>query len=246
MKITRLLSTASFATILTAFCLTSVNAALFVEEFDGTFNYEADGDGVAGDWVDFNGGTRIIGATVGSTAFTEGYTTAAGANNESVLQGVVNHGDPQVRTNGSFSTNWATINLADITTITLRLRIDMNKDGLFNDALAAGNFNVFWGSAAYDTPGAANPAAGSYNNSLGDPTTLAADGAGNFYLATWSGLDLGTGTLESLRIDVRDGGTAAERIGTPFELDRLEVIPEPSSALLLLTGAGTMLLRRRR
>lgn len=229
-------------------------ATIYIDEFDGVTNaYFASPDaaGSSSGWVDFEAGAtntagRITSTTVGTVAFSEGFVSGVtGASGGSVLQGVSNGNDPQVRSQfGSPIVG----NLADVTTITLRLRIDVNKDGIFNDALSPTSFSLYYGESSYVSPGAQNATGGV--NRLLIFTTLVAQGSDFFYVATYSGLDLTnggaiTGGLASLRIDPTNGSGGN---GSPFEIDRLTVVsvPEPTGASILLSGLVVLLVRRRR
>jgi hypothetical protein len=157
---------------------------------------------------------------------------------------VSNNNDPQIRSQFGSA---IVANLANVTTITLRLRIDLDKDGVFNDALAPTDFSLFYGENTYVSPGAQNATSG-VNRSL-VATSLVANGD-FFYLATYSGLDLTnsgaiSGGLASLRIDPTNGATGN---GAPFQIDRLTVVsvPEPASTSLLMSGLALLLIRRRR
>lgn len=219
------LSLASLVLILAAAPLSATTIAYF-EEFDGNTNgYNPDsttanlGDD---DWVDF--ANRI------STNFSgfEGYTTAVGGV-ESVLTGGSNSNDPQIRADFGFG-----IDKSTVTQFALRIRADVDQNGTYDDSLAAGEFNVFWGTDQYVHPGAQNGNS-QLNFNLGAPSSLVAQTNG-WHLATWDipsgGLTAGTGTnLDSVRIDPTNSPAGN---GDSFELDyfTISVIPEPTTFVL--------------
>lgn len=199
----------------------SYGATLFVEEFDGNTNgYNSDSTTAAAgdnDWVDFS--NRMT---------SDSYAVASGGT-ESVLASTSASNDPQVRSDFALG-----LNKASIESFELRLRIDKDGANGYDDTLANGDFNVFWGSTAYVNPGAGNIA--DTNINLGNPTTLVDQGDG-WHLATWTipagGLTAGANpNLVSLRIDPVNGPAGN---GDSFEIDYLRIsgVPEPSSTTLL-------------
>ena len=132
---------------------------LVLEEFDGNnLGYNVNSaTAVSGDWdwVDF--GNRL---TTSDISGIEGYTTAG--TGESVLAGASGGGqnDPQIRSD--FSIGFA--DAGDITNISVRIRVDLNDNGIFDDTLAESNVDLAFGNATYDVPGAGNTAnAGNQN-----------------------------------------------------------------------------------
>lgn len=211
---------------------TAYGAVLFTEDFDGNTNgYNTSSTtALAGDndWVDF--ANRITG---------DSYTTAAGGT-ESVLTGISNGNDPQIRTDFELG-----INKSSVESFSLRIRIDKDQANGYDDALEDGDFFVFWGSTAYVNPGATN--IGDTNFNLGDATTLTAQSNG-WYLATWEipsgGLTAGANpNVQSIRIDPTNLAP-----GDSFEIDSFTItgVPEPSSTSLIALCALSLGLRRRR
>lgn len=222
--------------------LNSLGAVLFTEQFDGNgADYNVNSTtALAGenDWVDFS--NRITVSDIGGV---EGYTTAAGGT-ETVLAGSSNSNDPQIRNDFSIG-----IAKADITGFTLRIRIDNDDNGAFDDALVATNFDLFWGANAYGNPGATNNSDTNTNAGLAATPTLTAQTNG-WYLVDWAfaagTLTAGTDTnLNSIRIDPTNSPAGS---GDSFEIDYFTIVgvPEPGSSTLVALGALTVCLRRRR
>jgi len=223
---------------LIALAWTAMNAGaitLFNEEFDGTVGYNvSSATALVGDndWVDFS--DRLTASAVGLGGI-EGYATAFGGT-ETVLTGAPRAGqnDPQIRSDFEPGFDKTLVNGLE-----LRLRIDLNLNGTYDDTLTAANFNVYWGTQAYATPGAVNGPS-QLNFNFGSPTAITAQGEG-WYLATWTitpgSLTQGTNgvTVRSLRVDPVNNVP-----GASYELDYLRVtaVPEPGVAALILLGIG--------
>lgn len=207
-------------------------AVLFIEEFDGNTNgYNANsttalvGDN---DWVDFS--NRIN---------SDSYTTASGGT-ESVLAGISNSNDPQVRADFALG-----IDKSSVQSFALRIRIDKDNTNGYDDTLVNTDFTVLWGSTAYVNPGATN--IGDTNFDLGNPTSLVAESDG-WHLATWEiplgGLTAGANpNVQSIRIDPTN---LADGNGDSFEIDHFTItgVPEPSSTSLIAICALSLSLRR--
>ena len=129
-------------------------AVLFHEDFDGTipyiatpatnpktpgpYSYEVDGKSIGRDsWLDFR--NRARGGQVGERQIEEGYAISDTTRRETVLAGIVNHADTQI---------WATFlkdlfpDFSLVKTVTVRLRTDKNRDGVFNDTLLGNDITV--------------------------------------------------------------------------------------------------------
>jgi hypothetical protein len=227
------------ATVLVVTSATQAST-VFSEEFDGTIGYNSDSTtAVIGDndWVDF--ANRITTDFNGS----EGYATASGGGSETVLAGAAGNNDPQVRSDFEPGFDKTLVDGLE-----LRLRVDVDNNSAYDDALVAANLSVFWGTSPYATPGAANQTApnNQYNFNFGAPTTLVPESDG-WHVATWvltpGSLTQGVGdTVRSLRIDPVNGIT-----GASFELDyfRVSAVPEPSALALLGIGGALALVARR-
>ena len=230
----------------------SVDAAIltYFEDFDGNTNgyNPAAPTALLGDedWVDFHGNpanptNRIAASAIGTAV--EGYTTAS--TGETVLAGASVSNDPQIRSDFGFG-----IDKTLIEEIEIRIRIDNDQSGTFDDTLAGTEFTVFAGTIPHNNPGAFPNVA---INNLGAPTSLVAQADG-WHVATWDNvaatLSGGAGgadpTLEALRIDPTNLATGN---GDSFEIDYLSIttaVPEPTSILLGCAGLfGVCLVRRR-
>lgn len=198
--------------------LASVNlihaqTVIYQEEFDGNGNgYNPDAaTAMVGDddWVDF--GDRFSANFSGN----EGYFTALGGS-ETVLTGSATSGDPQLRTDFS-----PAIDKTRVGRIEVRARIDVDQNGIYDDALTLARLSLFWGTGGYANPGAANgnPQTTFTNISSANQLVAQADG---WYLFIWNdagGLSGGSGnTINSFRFD-----TVNDLPGSSFEVDYLRI-----------------------
>jgi hypothetical protein len=202
-------------TILAAmtFCL-SAQTVLFEEQFDGTIGYNPDSATAVGgdnDWVDFS--NRLTNPFSGS----EGYATAVGGS-ETVLTGEPTHNDPQIRSDFNVGLNKLLVGQA-----VMRIRADMNDDGIYNasDALTAADVSAFYTLAPFTSPGATSLAGSGVSPvSFGTPTiTTEANG---WHVFTWpdlGGIITGTGsTVGGLRLDPLNN-----KIGISYEIDYFRI-----------------------
>lgn len=210
---------------------------LLNEQFDGTGKaFTTDSASSGGDeWVDFS--NRFGASTIAPAV--EGYTTAS--TGESVLAGgaSVGQNDPQIRSDFAVS-------LTDITKVVIRLRADVNKDGVFNDVLTEGNTDFFFGNLQYLNPGAGNTAnAGNRNfatDAVFDGGTITVE-ANGWHIFTYVVSGSPLGSLNSLRIDPINNTNPVS-----FEVDYLKIegIPEPATlGMVTLFGGGMLWIRRR-
>jgi len=212
---------------------------LFLEEFDGNnkgYNVNSATAVSGGDWVDF--GNRL---TTSDISGIEGYTTAG--TGESVLAGASGAGqnDPQIRSD--FSIGFA--DAGDITSISVRIRVDLNDNGVFDDTLAESNVDLAFGNFTYVVPGAGNtPNAGNQNfNGLAGFTSTKIDEANGWTIFSYTCAVDRLGSLRSLRLDPVNNGP-----GASYEVDYISIqgIPEPSTlGLVGIAGMGLILVRRR-
>lgn len=210
----------------------ALSAVLYEEQFDGNTNgFNPDSTtALAGDneWVDFS--NRIA---------SDSYTTAT-LGTESVLAGVSNSNDPQIRSDFGLG-----ISKADVRSIVFRIRVDADQNGIYDDALSATTALFFFGTSSYLNPGALN--SGDTNISPGTPSlTAQSNGWTLFTYDLPAGITAGGNpTIESLRLDPTN---AASGNGDSFEVDFIQIngVPEPSSFALLVFGALSLGLRRTR
>mgnify|MGYP001571741790 CR=1 FL=1 len=213
---------------------------LFLEEFDGNnkgYNVNSATAVSGGDWVDF--GNRIAASDIGTSI--EGYTTAG--TGESVLAGASGAGqnDPQIRSD--FSIGFA--DAGDITSISVRIRVDLNDNGIFDDTLAESNVDLAFGNATYVVPKAGNTAnAGNQNfDGLAGFTSTKIDEANGWTIFSYTCEVDRLGSMRSLRLDPINNNP-----GTSYEVDYISIqgIPEPSTlGLVGIAGMGLLLVRRR-
>jgi hypothetical protein len=205
-------------------------AVLFHEEFDGATPYvatpkvitdklgpdqqEIDGRELNRDsWLDFR--NRVKADAVGGREVREGYVIAETPGRETVLSGVMNHPDVQI---------WATFvkdlfpDLAQVRSVTVRLRVDKNRNGVFDDAQSGPDVSVVLYGLRTDTPTEVF-----FHQALTKPRLVReADG---FFTAHFTGIDmtrggLATGSLRALRVDPLQGPPS---LGVPFEIDYVRI-----------------------
>ncbi len=211
--------------LVVVFCGVSAQAAvLFEDEFDGNghgYNPNAataqSGDY---DWVDF--GNRMTASDI--SIGIEGYTTASGGT-ESVLAGAsgAEQNDPQIRSDFS-------IGLPDayfVTDIVLRVRADLDDNGVFDDTLTEADVDVFFGNFTYVVPGAGNATnAGNQNfdGLTGFTSTLTSE-ANGWHVFSYSCDQGRLGSIRSLRID-----PVNNLPGRSFEVDYILITNGPTGA----------------
>jgi len=203
-------------------------AVLFNEEFDGATPYVAtpkaiwdtpgqqliEGRQPAGDsWLDFR--NRVKAEAVGGREVREGYVLAETPGRETVLSGVMNHLDVQI---------WATFvkdlfpDFAQVRSVTVRLRADKNRNGVFDDAQSGLDVSVVLYGLRTDTPTWVL-----FHHVLTKPRLVReADG---FFTAHFTGIDMTRGgvlwgSLRALRVDPLQGPSS---LGVPFEIDYVRI-----------------------
>jgi hypothetical protein len=203
---------------------------LFNEEFDGATPYvatpkvitdklgpdqqEIDGRELNRDsWLDFR--NRVKADAVGGREVREGYVLAETPGRETVLSGVMNNPDVQI---------WATF-VSDlfpdfelVRSVTVRLRVDKNRNGVFDDAQSGLDVSVVLYGKRPDTPTGVL-----FHHVLTKPRIVReADG---FFTVHFTEIDMTrggvlSGSLRALRVDPLNGPPS---LGVPFEIDYVRI-----------------------
>jgi hypothetical protein len=205
-------------------------AVLFNEEFDGATPYvatpkvitdklgpdqqEIDGRELNRDsWLDFRNWVKAD--AVGGREVREGYVLAETPGRETVLSGVMNNPDVQI---------WATF-VSDlfpdfelVRSVTVRLRVDKNRNGVFDDAQSGLDVSVVLYGKRPDTPTGVL-----FHHVLTKPRIVReADG---FFTVHFTEIDMTrggvlSGSLRALRVDPLNGPPS---LGVPFEIDYVRI-----------------------
>lgn len=196
-----------------AIACVQAQTTLYEEQFDNAGNgYNPDASTAMvgdNDWVDF--ANRIANNFDGN----EGYFTAVGGT-ESVVTGSSNSNDIQIRTDFDVG-----LNKTEVGRIEVRVRIDLDQNDVYDDALVSSDLSLFWGSITYGTPGASN-VGGSTSIPLGVADRVVAETDG-WHVFIWNdkgGLTGGaTDDLKSFRLDAVNNN-----LGASFEVDFLRIL----------------------
>jgi hypothetical protein len=194
---------------------------VFLEQFDGT-------------------GYGYLNATQGATILTDTWADFQNRLTDDVMSGgVISGKTPNAQSAQIRSFFDLGLDATKVTNITVRLRIDINNDGQWNDVLTNGSttsdhFNLYYARQPYTNE--TNIAVTQLDTNPGVTLTITSQAEG------WSVWSMSfaegalTGNLKSLRLDMRGSGTAV-----PFELDSVAIYAIPEPATLGMLGLGAMI-----